>query len=366
MRLRLLADLRRWATRHPVVGAVPLEALAITAAAISPWRPAPELCPAAPMCAWTFALDDHVEQTVSGLAELDDLFGRCATIVRTGTADDSHPLLTALSAWQAELSRQPGYPALAGLWTEKFAKALDGMRYDWTTGRARENGSAAPDAAEYLRHADSVLVWITHMPRWITTDRSTLLDHLPLLGAALDHVMVAVRLANDLATYSWERAQPGQNNILMYDVTAEQVRAAIASASEAARRTLAPLLARSCPPAHEILRLLDWSVAFYAVADFRGWGSDVPLRPVPSPPGHDRASGPGSAPREPSRQRRSTRSRGAGRRPFTRQCPSVVLVTSRHDTPRHAMSAARCSRRRSGRVRNGLPASCWVNSAAFM
>jgi hypothetical protein len=71
----------------------------------------------------------------------------------------------------------------------------------------------------------------------------------------------------------------------MYDVTAEQVRADIASAAEAARRTLVPLLARRCPPAHEILRLLDWSVAFYAVADFRGWGSDVPLRPVPSPPG---------------------------------------------------------------------------------
>lgn len=274
--LEILADLRAWAGKGPqALRSTPMEALAMSAAAISPWRGAEELRLPARMYVWAYALDDHVEQHVQSLGELDDLFGRCNGIVQGGGRDDGHPLLTALSDWQDELARFPRYPRLAVLWAERFAEALHGERYDWIAGRARDAGDGPSDPEEYLRHAASCNTWITHFPRWVTTDRDDLLDGLAVLDAALQEMEVAVRLANDLATYPRERGEPGQNNILMYDTSPEWVRGELARRSAAVRRLLDPPAASGFPPAVELLRLLDWSVAFYLRGDLRGWGSDV-------------------------------------------------------------------------------------------
>ncbi len=274
--LRILHDLRGWAEEHPaILRAVPAEAMSLTAATVSPWRGAVELRPAARMCVWTYALDDHVEWNITGLDELDDLFSRCNAVVRTGQRDDSQPLVSALSAWQHELVGQPLYPALSELWIEKFDRALRGMRYDWLAGRAREDGHDPTDVQEYLAHANSVLVWMTHFPRWITYGRRDLLEQLDVLVPALDDVKVAVRLANDLATFSWERNQPGQNNILFYGASPDWVRAELARRTESAKRRLTPLAAACFGPAVELIRLLEWSVCFYSLTDFRGWGSDA-------------------------------------------------------------------------------------------
>lgn len=275
--LAVLTDLRRWASTHPVVAAVPLEAMAITAATVSPWRDARQLRPAARMYAWTYALDDHVEQNITALDDLDDLFRRCDAVVHGGEPDDSQPLLAALSEWQADACGQPLYPRLVGLWTEKFTAALAGMRYDWIAGRSRLLGQGPSDLQEYLRHSDSILVWITYLPRWFTDEPGGPLTHLDVLTSAMDDIQVVVRLANDLATFSWERTQPGQNNILMYGTTPDWVRGELTRRAEAARRQLAPLVADDFRPAHEMIRLLDWAVGFYDLADFRGWGSDVPV-----------------------------------------------------------------------------------------
>jgi hypothetical protein len=274
--LELLADLRAWAVEYPqVLQAVPMEALAISAATISPWRSAGQLRLTARMYVWAYALDDHVEQNVQSLAELDDLFDRCNTIIRGGDQDDSHPLLAALSGWQSALARCPLYPRLAGLWADRFAEALRGERYDWTAGRARDNGDGPSDPEEYLSHAASSNAWITHFPRWATSDRGDLPDSLAVLNSALEEIEVAVRLANDLATFRRERAEPGQNNILMYDTSPQWVRSELARHSATARQLLNPLADSGCLSAVELLRLLDWSITFYERADFRGWGSDV-------------------------------------------------------------------------------------------
>jgi hypothetical protein len=274
--LGILADLRAWAGEGPrALQATPMEALAMSAATISPWRGADQLRLPARMYVWAYALDDHVEQNVRSLDELDDLFGRCNAIVQGGDRDDGHPLLTALSGWQAELARYPLYPRLAVLWAERFAEALRGERYDWIAGRARDAGEGPSDPEEYLRHAASCNTWITHFPRWVTSDRDDLLDGLAVLDAALQEMEVAVRLANDLATFRRERSEPGQNNILMYDTSPEWVRGELARRSAAARRLLDPPAASGFPPAVELLRLLDWSVAFYLRGDLRGWGSDA-------------------------------------------------------------------------------------------
>ncbi|MFE8912137.1 terpene synthase family protein [Streptomyces globisporus] len=276
--LKVLADLRSWAAEHPqVLGATPIEALAISTAAISPWRGAGELRLSARMYVWAYALDDHVEQNVRSLDELDDLFGRCEAVVRGGGRDDSHPLLASLSGWQSELERAPHYPKLAGLWGDRFAEALRGERYDWTAGLARDRGEGPSDPQEYLTYAASSNAWITHFPRWATSDRDDLVENLPLLDSALETIEVAVRLSNDLATFERERAEPGQNNILMYDTSPAWVQDELDRRSREAREQLDPSATAGFAPAAELLRLLDWSVTFYSGADFRGWGSDRDL-----------------------------------------------------------------------------------------
>jgi hypothetical protein len=273
--LRVLADLRSWlAGAASGLRDLPIEAMASSAAAISPWSGAAELGLTARMYVWTYALDNHTERVVTDLAELDDLFERCRAVVRTGREDTSHPLLAALSSCQRELSRQPLYPPLAGLWAEKFDADLQGVRYDWLAGKSEVDRS---DAADYLQHANSIMLWMSHFPLWATCDDVELLDHLDVLVPALDDLVVVVRLANDLATFVRESGRDDENNILMYDVTPDWVRAELARRAGSATRRLSTLVDRDFRPAVELIRLLEWSTGFYSCGDFRGWGSDAPL-----------------------------------------------------------------------------------------
>jgi hypothetical protein len=273
--LKILADVRGWVAQHSVLATAPLEAMAIAAASISPWRSAAELRSGARFSVWTYALDNHVERDIDDLAELDDLLDRCCAVACGQTADHGNPLLSALSDWHQEFRQGPLYLPLLDVWSEKFRLAMRGFRYDWTAGRARSQGHSLR-VDDYLDHAEGILVSVTHMPLWIIDDRPDLVDHLDVLLPALSDTVTAIRLANDLATYSWEREQDNQNNILMYGVSPEWVRAEITRRTTAVAQRLAPLCARNYLPATELVRHAEWSTSFYALADFRGWGSDVP------------------------------------------------------------------------------------------
>lgn len=280
--LKVLKDLRVWAAEYPqILRSVPMESQALSAAAISPWRTADQLRLPARMYMWAYAMDDHVEQNVQSLAELDDLFGRANSIIQGGH-DDSHPLLAALSDWQSELTRYPLYPRLARLWARIFAETMRGERYDWIAGRARERGEGPSDPDEYLSHAASVNLSLTLFPYWATTDQEDLPDNLDVLIGAMEEIQVAVRLVNDLCTFERERTQPRENNILMYDASPEWVRSELARRSAIARHLVGPIEASGYRPAIEALRTLDWSIAFYEIADFRGWGTSETVGPRPA------------------------------------------------------------------------------------
>jgi hypothetical protein len=275
--LKILADLRIWVEEYPSLAGVPLEAMAMTTAMISPWRSPAELRLPARMCIWTYALDDYVEQDIENVADLDDLLDRCRMIACDGHADRGTELLSALSRWHRELRRHALYPALSHVWEEKFRMALHGIRYDWIAGRVDADKQRSR-VDEYLAHADSILVGMTHLPRWITSDRHDLVDHLDVLLPAFSDTVIAIRLANDLATFSWERRQDHQNNILMYDgVSPDWVRSEIGRRTTAIVQRLTPLSERHYAPAVEMVRHIDWATTFYALADFRGWGSDMPM-----------------------------------------------------------------------------------------
>jgi hypothetical protein len=222
------------------------------------------------MAAWVCAADDHVERDVTEPAELDEFIDRCDTVVRTGRWDDSRPLLASLSRWQRELAAEPLYPKLAELWARKFAACLRAMRYDWLAGSARADGTGtSATVAEYLANADSISVWQVHLPRWVSSGRTDLVDHLDVLVPALDDIAVVGRLANDLAGYSRERTEPRENNVLMYGVSPEWVRTEIDSRLGTARERLAELVALDYPPAVGLVRLAEWTVGIYAQTDPR-------------------------------------------------------------------------------------------------
>ena len=282
--LRTLGDLQRWSAEHlPSFRDLPLAGMALGEAMMGPWATAEQIRPCGRISVWTYAMDDHVERDVATAAELDDLFDRCRTIVRTGEQDATHPLLACFSTLQAELARQPVYPELAALWEQRFDACLRAMRYDWIVGRCREDGAESVSGIEeYLEHADSILIWLVHLPRWIMYGGSHLVDELDTLIPALDDVTVAVRLANDLATFSWEKEERGQNNILMYGASPDWVRAEIASRMAAVRQRLEPLTDRDFRPAAGVVRLAEWSVGVYTLTDFRIAKHDVTESAQPS------------------------------------------------------------------------------------
>jgi hypothetical protein len=270
--LALLADSQAWmATQSPQLREVPVEAMAFACAAVSPWRTTAELVPCVRMCLWIFAFDDYIEQ--SDLAQLDAMLRRCANIVGGHGADDSHWLLTALSNWQKDLASRPLYPALSGLWVEKFESMLSSMRHQWMAGLAGQRNQSG--VRDYLAHADSVAAWVMHLPRWITYGDSAVLDHLDVLVSAFSDYVIASRLANDLASFARERDHDGDDNVLMYGVSPEWVKSEIARRAGAAALRLAPLAAAEVMAAVELIREVEYAITFYSVADFRGWGSDA-------------------------------------------------------------------------------------------
>lgn len=265
MRLGLEAtgDLERWMARHhPGYGSRTMAAIAFSEAGIGPWATGEQLRLPTLMAMWVIVLDDHIEQEITERGPLDELVDRCNAVVRTGVRDDSHPLTASLSEWQAEASALPGYPALASLWEKSVAATLDGYRYNWVAGWARERGEVPPgltmDVDEYLAHIGSSAINQVHIPRWLTYG-DTYVNHLDALLPALEDTHYVCRLANDLGTIDRERDQPGQNNILMYDgVTEDWVRDLLGSRMASVRRHLAPLLADGDLDAIGVLRLAEW------------------------------------------------------------------------------------------------------------
>lgn len=268
--LQLLADLRDWTRTHDWAARTPMEAMALSAAVISPWRGADELRWCLRLCVWWYALDDFTERDGLVDGEFDDMLLRCGAIVRTGAPDTRHPLLAGLSEIQNGLSQGPLYPALAGMWTERFDRAVAAIRSDWYAVREESaDAGAVPSVEQYLARAESVSVWPTHLPRWLCAHDPAPLRHLDSLVPALDHCTVAIRLANDLSTEGRLEHRPGENNVLRYGVTPRWAREQRDVHVEAVRSGLAPLLADGCPPAVEVLRLAEWAVGYYDHADFR-------------------------------------------------------------------------------------------------
>jgi hypothetical protein len=264
--LAALGDLERWmAKHHPGYSGRTMASLALGEAGIGPWATEEQLFLPTRMAMWVIVLDDDLEQEATELDQVDELVDRCNAVVRTGQRDDSHPLTASLSGWQQEAAELPTYPALSSLWEKSVARTLDGYRYNWAAGWARDTGTTPPgltmDVEEYFAHVGSSAIGQVHVPRWLTYGGEDVLEHLDVLLPALEDTHFVCRLANDIGTISRELSQPGHghNNILMYDgVSEDWVRDQLDSRLASVRSRLAPLLADGDLEAIGILRLAEW------------------------------------------------------------------------------------------------------------
>jgi uncharacterized protein HemX len=62
----------------------------------------------------------------------------------------------------------------------------------------------------------------------------------------------------------------------MYGASPDWIRAELERQVDSAKRRLASLTEIHFPAAIELLRLVEWSITFYTLADFRGWRSGTP------------------------------------------------------------------------------------------
>jgi hypothetical protein len=170
----------------------------------------------------------------------------------------------------------PLYPAMFALWASRFRENLLGLRFDWEADRMSAQDKSFLGVHAYLEHADSILVWINVLPAWISSHDVSIQQHLDVLVPAVEHCIVVVRLANDLATFAREQNGTGENNVLMYGVSPKWVKAEITKHAERARQRLAALCTAGFTPAVEVIRLMEWAIAFYAIADLRADGGPFP------------------------------------------------------------------------------------------
>jgi hypothetical protein len=267
--LAALGDLERWMARHhPGYASRTMAAIAFSEAGIGPWATGEQLRLPTRMAMWVIVLDDYLEQEVTEVGHLDELVDRCNAVVRTNQPDDWHPLTASLSEWQQEASALPTYPPLAALWEKSVARTLDGYRYNWIAGTARQRGVAPSgltmDVEEYLAHIGSSAIGQVHVPRWLTFGTDTLWDNMDVLLPALEDTHWVCRLANDLGTIARELSEPGcHNNILMYGASEDWVREQLYSRLASVRSKLGPLLDAGDLDAIAVMRLAEWCEGQY-------------------------------------------------------------------------------------------------------
>jgi hypothetical protein len=263
--LRLLADLRRWTAAYgPDLTGQHLETMAWSIACIAPWADAESLTLPARVAVWLYAIDDVIDVEASAIEDVDDALTRCVSIASGETRDESRPVFAALCDICDELRTRSLFGDLSELWLDKFGESMRGMRFAWVLGKDRAQ-SLSIDS--YLEHAASILKWITILALWVCTADSEITRHLDVLVPAAWDVVVAIRLANDLATSARE-AREGIGNAVQV-ASQDWIRGEVTRRRSEVHRRLAPLVSGGYGPAVILARSVDWAVAFYGRADFR-------------------------------------------------------------------------------------------------
>ncbi len=261
--LQVTRSLQRWAARFPTVVDPDLVLpVALTHTFCCPWLKSRELLVGCRAALWVFHVDDIVEKVPLDIPRLLDIAAGAAP-------DPGTPTEVVLSDLRDELAGRPLFDTMGDLWMGTLNGLLTGLMWERDAALALAAGAPAPSVTEYLKYAVTIGSAFIRSSIWVASENTDLLPGLKVLTAGLSEAVVAVRLANDLATYERELTEPASLNILMLqDIDEPWVHREIQQRRARCADILAPVIQEKNAAAG-VLRLIDYTTTFYLSTDYR-------------------------------------------------------------------------------------------------
>jgi hypothetical protein len=232
-------------------------ALALTVAASAPDLPHTDLVTLGKLGAWICALDDTVDRGDIDDDTFDLHVSHYEGLVYGDFAFD--PIARLFVDVLAALRRAPLGPTLWPRFSLQLCASLRAMRWEHAAMRAHGVSIEA-----YLAHArDSICVGFVVTAAAMLIGERAILDHIAQFLAAQRHGAMAVRLANDAASWDRERAE-GVINIQRFGVGRADIDRMIATEIAAMEAELLGLPPRT---SEFLVRLVGLMVAIYRRGD---------------------------------------------------------------------------------------------------
>lgn len=252
---------------------------------------------------WLPAIDDLLDADAADPSVVDSILRECRLVICDGSdaANFASPIARLLMALRRELSAFFLWPQLLPAWTAALMGTIDCSAYErrLRLRAAEELDSPLLSMDEYLRFArESIgISWLFTTSLILDEDASSL-NHLPDLLALAEHCAIAIRFANDVASFPRERAVRDLNAVVVLaaEIQAHSTvdeEAAVGEATKLIRQRVhqeiltARKLVRAIRTTSRVecrfLRATEFGVQLYWEHDFREWGDALgePMRDSP-------------------------------------------------------------------------------------
>jgi Terpene synthase family 2, C-terminal metal binding len=274
--LRLIGLLDTWGSNYREPFTPEHSTVYCLASAFSaPWLSVDVLHLATKIWTWITAIDDAADKFYEDYDALCVSADRCRDVLNGEHPDPNDQLAVVLAEIRDGLARYPLFGDLAPLWRDTVDRLIAAMKFERRAADSWLAGGPPPALAEYLEQGSQTIGIPMYMVSlWSTMDEVELPTYVPELLPPLRESALAVRLGNDLRSYSREKLD-GNLNALMLGTTPQQLVQAIRAHVENSRRQLQPLT--HLGSAIALNRLTTWSTRLYDKIDFRTpgiWSED--------------------------------------------------------------------------------------------
>src|SRR5690606_6921421 len=194
---------------------------------------------------------------------------RCRAVANGAPATPDDLLTAALADLRGQLSHEPAFGSLAGLWQREVARTVASMAREW---RWRRKGYL-PTIDEYLSNADNLAFCFIFASHLIALANEAAEADAHRLMTAARATQRTIRIINDLGTYRRDLAT-GDLNVLALAPSRRSVDRLLTSLVSASRSRFTHLRT-SHPGLIEYLdRHIDFNLGFYSITDYWGRGHD--------------------------------------------------------------------------------------------